>query len=94
MPSKKYCTYSKQRKDTVEGLKDSLIELKHDITKIHQKLKSICREIYFLYDAIPFSESSEESEEIEEGSQRDQVAECYQPKNRKVKHRRRPQIID
>ena len=88
MPSKKYCTYSKQRKDTVEGLKDSLIELEHDITKIHQKLKSICREIYFLYDAMPFSESSEESEEIEE------VAECYQPKNRKTKHRRRPQIID
>ena len=63
MPSKKYCTYSKQKKDTVKGLKDSLIELEHDITKMYQKLKSICCEIYFLYDAMPFSESSDESEE-------------------------------
>jgi len=44
----------------------------------------------------PSSESSEfsSSEEIEEGFQRDQVNECYQPKNRRVKYRRRSQIIE
>ena len=76
MPSKKYHTYSEKEKiNTVEDIKESLMDLERDITKIHQNLKSICREIYFLYDAMSFSKSSEpsSSEEIEEGSQRDQV---------------------
>ena len=75
MPSKKYCTYSEKEKiNTVGDIKESLMDLERDITKIHQNLKSICREIYFLYDVMSFSESSEpgSSEEIEEGSQRDQ----------------------
>src|SRR4051794_37162859 len=97
MPSKKYRTYSKKEKiNTVEDIKESLMDLECDITKIHQNLKSIYQEIYFLYDAMSFSKSSEpsSSEEIEEKSQRNQVYECYQPKNRKVKHRRRSQIIE
>ncbi len=43
MPSKKYRTYSEKEKiNTVENIKESLIDLKHNITKIYQNLKSIC----------------------------------------------------
>ncbi|GBB91053.1 hypothetical protein RclHR1_18160005 [Rhizophagus clarus] len=76
MPSKKYRIYSEKEKiNTVEDIKESLMDLERNITKIHQNLKSICWEIYFLYNTMSFSKSSElsSSEEIEEGFQRDQI---------------------
>ncbi|CAG8436090.1 5510_t:CDS:2, partial [Funneliformis mosseae] len=61
MPSKKYRTYySEKEKDyTIQDIKENIIALERDITKIHQNLKSISREIYYLYDAM--RESSESS---------------------------------
>ncbi|SRR6266498_887405 len=67
MPSKKYYTYlEKEKIYAIQEIKDSIIALKHDVTKIHQNLKSIGRKIYYLCDAMidpfkstSFSESSE-----------------------------------
>ena len=69
MPSKKYYTYlEKEKIYAIQEIKDSIIVLECDVTKIHQNLKSIGQEIYYLYDAMTdsfestlFSESSESS---------------------------------
>src|SRR5215467_10768091 len=60
MPFKKYYT-DLERTSAVEELKDSIIALEYDVTKIHQNLKRIAREIYYLYDAMA-SEEYEGSE--------------------------------
>jgi hypothetical protein len=54
MPSKKYYTDSEKKKNiyTIVDLKNSIIELERDVTKIHLNLKIIAREIYYLYNAI------------------------------------------
>ncbi|CAB4382003.1 unnamed protein product [Rhizophagus irregularis] len=53
MPSKKYYTDSEKEKIyTIVNIKESIIALERDMTKIHQNLKSIAREIYYLYNAI------------------------------------------
>ena len=63
MTSKKYYTYSEKEKIcTIQKIKDSIIALEYDVTKIHQNLKSIGREIYYLYDTM----TPEEIEEFEE----------------------------
>ena len=43
MPSKKYHTYysEKEKIYAIEKLKESIMALKHDVTKIHQNLKRI-----------------------------------------------------
>ena len=58
----------KEKIYTIVNIKESIIALERDMTKIHQNLKSIAREIYYLYDAMTgpfettsFSESSESS---------------------------------
>ena len=56
MPSKKYYTDSEKKKNiyTIVNLKNSIIELERDVTKIHLNLKTIAREIYHLYnDMVP-----------------------------------------
>ena len=61
MPSKKYYAYSEKEKiNAIQEIKDSIIALEHDVTKIHQNLENIGREIYYLYDAIsgPFETTS------------------------------------
>ena len=51
MPSKKYYTNSEKRNIcTIVNLKNSIIELERDVTKIHLNLKTIAREIYHLYN--------------------------------------------
>ncbi|CAB4386667.1 unnamed protein product [Rhizophagus irregularis] len=53
MPSKKYYTDSEKEKIyTIVNIKESIIALEHDVTKIHQNLKTIAREIYYLYNAM------------------------------------------
>src|SRR4051794_3021194 len=99
MSFKKYRAYysEKEKVNAIQEIKENIIALERDVIKIHKNLKRISREIHYLYDTMsPSSESSElsSSEEIEEGFQRDQVNECYQPKNRRVKYRRRSQIIE
>jgi hypothetical protein len=50
MPSKKYYTDSEKEKIyTIVNIKESIITLERDVTKIHQNLKTIAREIYHLY---------------------------------------------
>ena len=56
MPSKKYYTDSEKRKNiyTIVNLKNAIIELERDVTKIHLNLKTIAREISHLYnDMVP-----------------------------------------
>ena len=63
MPSKKYYTdLEKEKIYAVEELKESIMTLERDVTRIHQNLKRIAREIYYLYDAM----TPEEIEEFEE----------------------------
>lgn len=64
MPSKKYRTYySEKEKDyAIQEIKENIIVLERDITKIHENLKSISREIYYLYDAMTESSESSTSE--------------------------------
>ncbi|CAI2180784.1 10098_t:CDS:2 [Funneliformis geosporum] len=92
MPSKKYYTYSEKEKiNAIQEIKDSIIALERDVTKIHQNLKNIGREIYYLYDAMSdpfettsFSETSEFSspEEIIEEIvvTKGKKDKCYKPK--------------
>ncbi len=50
MPSKtNYTDLEKERIYTIVNIKESIIALEHDVTKIHQNLKRIAREIYYLY---------------------------------------------
>jgi hypothetical protein len=63
MTSKKYYTYSgKEKICAIQEIKDSIIALERDVTKIHQNLKSIGRKIYYLYDAMTPEEIEESSE--------------------------------
>ena len=64
MPSKKYRTYySEKEKDyAIQEIKENIIALERDVTKIHENLKSISREIYYLYDAMTESSESSTSE--------------------------------
>ena len=66
MPSKKYRTYysEKEKIYAVEELKESIMALERDVTRIHQNLKRIAREIYCLYDAM----TPEEIEEFEDNA--------------------------
>ena len=60
MPSKKYYTdLEKGKIYAVEKLKESIMSLERDVTKIHQNLKRIAWEIYYLYDAITPEEIKE-----------------------------------
>ncbi|CAB4407856.1 unnamed protein product [Rhizophagus irregularis] len=53
MPSKKYYTnLEKEKIYTIVNIKESIIALKRDVTKTNQNLKTIVREIYYLYNAI------------------------------------------
>ncbi|CAB4377817.1 unnamed protein product [Rhizophagus irregularis] len=53
MPSKKYYTdLEKEKIYTIVNIKESIIALERDVTKIHQNLKTIAQEIYYLYNAI------------------------------------------
>ncbi|GES81400.1 hypothetical protein GLOIN_2v1778545 [Rhizophagus clarus] len=50
MPSKtNYTDSEKERIYTIVNIKESIIALEHDVTKIHQNLKRITWEIYYLY---------------------------------------------
>jgi hypothetical protein len=50
MTSKSHYTDSeKERIYTIVNIKESIIALEQDVTKIHQNLKRIAREIYYLY---------------------------------------------
>ena len=64
MPSKKYRTYysEKEKVYTIQEIKENIIALERDVTKIHKNLKSIGREIYYLYDAMTESSESSTSE--------------------------------
>ena len=49
MPSKKYhADLEKEKIYTIVNIKESIIALERDMTKIHQILKSIAQEIYYL----------------------------------------------
>ncbi|CAI2195118.1 7948_t:CDS:1, partial [Funneliformis geosporum] len=64
MSSKKYRTYysEKEKVYAIQEIKENIIALECDITKIHQNLKSIGRKINYLYDAITESSESSTSE--------------------------------
>src|ERR1044072_625996 len=64
MLSKKYHTYysEKEKVYAIQEIKKNIIALECDVTKIHQNLKSIGREICYLYDAITESSESSSSE--------------------------------
>ncbi|CAG8702571.1 16609_t:CDS:1, partial [Funneliformis mosseae] len=64
MPSKKYRTYylKKEKVDAIQEIKENIIALEHDVTKIHQNLKRIGREICYLYNAMIKSSESSSSE--------------------------------
>ena len=93
MPSKKYYTYSEKEKIyAIQEIKDSIIALERDVTKIHQNLKSIGREIYYLYDAmsgplplLPSAETTSFSETSESSSLEEMVAEIVVSKEKKDK---------
>jgi hypothetical protein len=101
MPSKKYYTYSEKEKIyTIQEIKDSIIALERDVTKIHQNLKNIGREIYYLYDAMsgPF-ETTSLSETSESSSPEEMVEEIVVSKEKKdkfykPKKAKRTQIIE
>ncbi|CAG8778092.1 17921_t:CDS:1, partial [Rhizophagus irregularis] len=42
----------KEKIYTIVNIKESIIALERDITKIHQNLKTIAREIYYLFNAM------------------------------------------
>ncbi|PKB97274.1 hypothetical protein RhiirA5_433436 [Rhizophagus irregularis] len=42
----------KEKIYTIVNIKESIIALERDVTKIHQNLKTIAREIYYLYNAM------------------------------------------
>ncbi|GES91046.1 hypothetical protein GLOIN_2v1778545 [Rhizophagus clarus] len=42
----------KEKIYTIVNIKESIITLERDVTKIHQNLKTIAREIYYLYNAM------------------------------------------
>src|SRR4051794_30559172 len=78
MPSKKYRTYysEKEKVYAIQEIKESIIALERDVTKIQQNLKRIGREICYLYNAMPeSSESSSSESEVEEIV----ASECYKP---------------
>src|SRR6266496_6368567 len=64
MPSKKYrAYYSEKEKDyAIQEIKENIIALERDVTKIHQNIKRIGREIYYLYNAMTESSESSSSE--------------------------------
>jgi hypothetical protein len=98
MPSKKYYTYSEKEKIcAIQEIKDSIIALERDVTKIHQNLKSIGQEIYYLYDAMsgPF-ETTSFSESSESSSPEEMVEEIVVSKEKKDKPKKtkQTQIID
>jgi hypothetical protein len=69
MSSKKYCTYysEKEKVYAIQEIKESIIALEHDVTKIHKNLKRIGQEICYLYNATTeSSESSSSESEVEE----------------------------
>src|SRR3989337_1510749 len=93
MPSIKYRTYyaEKEKVYAIQEIKENIIALKCDITKIHQNLKNISRKIYYLYDAMTeSSESSSSESEVEEivvsecSSSEEMKVKCYKPKNQAV----------
>jgi hypothetical protein len=69
MSSKKCHTYysEKEKVYAIQEIKENIIALERDVTKIHQNLKNIGRKIYYLYDAMTeSSESSSSESEVEE----------------------------
>src|SRR5436305_3771994 len=83
MPSKKYRTYysEKEKVYATQEIKENIIALERDVTKIHQNLKRIGREIYYLYDAMTeSSESSSSESEVEEIV----ASECSSPEEMEV----------
>ena len=64
MPSKKYRTYysEKEKVYAIQEIKENIITLECDVTKIHQNLKNIGQKIYYLYDAMTESSESSSSE--------------------------------
>ncbi|CAG8594432.1 511_t:CDS:2, partial [Gigaspora rosea] len=64
MPFKKYYTDLKN----IYTVKKSIIALECDITKIHQNLKRIVQEIYYLYEAMSPEEFEEFKESVESNS--------------------------
>src|SRR6266542_968872 len=62
MPSKKYYTdLEKDKIYAVEKLKESIMALERDVTKIHQNIKRIGQEICYLYNAMTKSSESSSS---------------------------------
>ncbi len=83
MPFKKYYTdLEKSNIYTIENIKKFIIKLKYDVTKIHQNLKNISWEIYYLYDSMKFSKSSEEFKES------DNYTEIYE----KINHSKKREV--
>ena len=56
----KNITHIQKKICAIQEIKNSIIALEQDVTKIHQNLKSIGLEIYYLYDAMtcPFEITS------------------------------------
>ena len=64
MPSKNYRAYysEKEKEYVIQEIKENIIALERDVTKIHKNLKNISRKIYYLYDAMTESSESSSSE--------------------------------
>ncbi|CAG8690341.1 11432_t:CDS:2, partial [Funneliformis mosseae] len=52
----------KEKNYAIQEIKENIKTLECDVTKIHQNLKSIGQEIYYLYDAMTKSSESSTSE--------------------------------
>jgi hypothetical protein len=72
----------KQKVYAIQEIKENIIALERDVTKIHENLKSISREIYYLYDAMTESSESSTSESDYEPLK---ATSFKKPGNKKVK---------
>ena len=85
MPFKKYYTYysEKEKVYAIQEIKENIIVLERDVTKIHQNLKNISQKIYYLYDAMTeSSESSSSKSKVEKIV----ASECSSSEEIKVKY--------
>jgi hypothetical protein len=97
MPSKKYYTdLEKEKIYAVEELKESIMALERDVTRIHQNLKRIAREIYYLYDAMTPEEIEESSESSSPEEMVEEIVVSKEKKDKfyKPKKAKRSQRID
>ena len=94
MTSIKHRVYysEKEKVYAIQEIKDKIIALECDVTKMHQNLKNIGREISYLYVAMAVSSESSSSESSSSESDYEpwKATNFAKPGNKKAKPRRNP----